>query len=55
MDADNTFIARPDQWGMNPTIDSSTMPHTAFDELQSWDGGGPSDLADGCYDSTCDD
>jgi hypothetical protein len=45
----------PDQWGTTHPIASSTLPHAAFDELQSWNGGGPSALADGdIYDSTLD-
>jgi hypothetical protein len=34
----------------------ATQPrHSAYDELDSWDAGATSDLADDCYDSTCDD
>jgi hypothetical protein len=55
MNAGNTFDARPDQWGQTPTIDSSTLPHTTLDELQSWDAGGPSTLGDGAHASTLDD
>jgi hypothetical protein len=43
----------PDQWGTTHPIASSVLPHAAFDELQSWDGGGSSALADGdIYGST---
>jgi hypothetical protein len=44
----------PDQWGQSPSIDRSTMPHSAFDELEGWDAGASSTLGDGAHESTLD-
>jgi hypothetical protein len=47
--------AYPSEWAQTPAAvntPSSIIPHTAFDELQSWPG--PSRLADGNYESTLD-
>jgi hypothetical protein len=48
MSAANTFQAQPQQW---PDATTTGSPHSAFDELDVWDGGGASALADDCYGS----
>jgi hypothetical protein len=54
MNADDTFDARPDQWGAMPTANPNLAPHSAYDEVQTWDSGAPSALAGGNYESTLD-
>jgi hypothetical protein len=54
MNAGNTFDARPDQSGATPTADPNLTPHSAYDEVQTWDSGAPTRLANGNYESTLD-